>query len=109
MLQPGNVHSAERGRKLLEPIFRLYEDRKIRMYFRADAAFAKPEVYEDLEERGILYAIRLPSNDVLQRLIQHLLTRPVGWPPKKPIVLYSDFMYQAASWDKPRRVVAKVE
>ena len=52
---------------------------------------------------------RLPSNDVLQRLIQHLLTRPVSRPPLKPIVLYDDFKYQAASWDKPRRVVAKVE
>jgi hypothetical protein len=26
---------------------------------RADAAFAKPEVYEALEERGVKYAIRL--------------------------------------------------
>jgi len=56
-----------------------------------------------------LYAIRLPSNDILQRLIQHLLTRSVARPPRKPIVLYGDFNYQAASWDKPRRVVAKVE
>jgi len=109
MLRPGNVHSADRWPELLKPIFRRYEDRKIRMYFRADAAFAKPEGYEDLEERGILYAIRLPTNDVLQRLIQHLLSRPAGRPPKKPVVLYSDFMYKAASWDKPRRVVAKVE
>lgn len=56
-----------------------------------------------------MYAIRLPSNDILQRLIQHLLTRSVARPPRKPIVLYGDFNYQAASWDKPRRVVAKVE
>ena len=26
--------------------------------FRADAAFAKPEIYEALEERGVKYAIR---------------------------------------------------
>ncbi len=44
-----------------------------------------------------------------QRQIQHLLTRPVGRPPKKPVVCYHDFMYQAASWDQARRVVAKVE
>ena len=69
----------------------------------------KGEIYEYLEENGILFAIRLPSNDILQRLIQDLLTRPVGRPPRKPIVLYGDFKYQAASWDKPRRVVAKVE
>ena len=36
----------------------------VRRYFMADAAFAKPEVYEYLEERRILY--RLPSNEVLQ-------------------------------------------
>ena len=109
MLRPGNVHSAERWREVLEPIVRRYEHKKIRQYFRGDAAFAKPELYEYLEENGILFAIRLPSNDILQRLIQHLLTRPVGRPPRKPIVLYGDFMYQVASWDRPRRVVAKVE
>ena len=38
-----------------------------------------------------------------------MLTRPVGRPPKKPIVLYHSFRYQAASWQIPRRVVAKIE
>ena len=46
---------------------------------------------------------------MLQREIEHLLTRPVGRPPKKPIVWYESFSYRAASWDKLRRVVAKVE
>jgi len=109
MLRPGNVHSADRWRELMDPIFKRYENRNIRLYFRADAAFAKPEIYEDLEERVFLYAIRLPTNQILQKKIQHLLTRPVGRPPRKPIVLYSDFKYKAASWGKPRRVVVKVE
>ena len=55
------------------------------------------------------YAMRLPANEVLQRNIRHLLKRPVGRPPKKPVVRYHDFVYQAQSWDIPRRVVAKVE
>ena len=109
MLRSGNVHSAERWKELLEPIVQRYEHKKIRQYFRGDAAFAKPELYEYLEENSFLYAIRLPSNNILQRLIQDLLTRPVGRPPRKPIILYGDFMYRAASWDKFRRVVAKVE
>ena len=46
---------------------------------------------------------------MLYRQIQHLITRPVGRPPGKPIVQYHDFTYQAATWDKTRRVVAKVE
>jgi hypothetical protein len=48
--------------------------------FRADAAFAKPEIYQALEECGVKYAIRLPANDSLLRDIEELLTRPVGRP-----------------------------
>jgi hypothetical protein len=56
-----------------------------------------------------LYAIRLPANAVLQREIEPFLTRPVGRPSNKPVVRYHDFLYQAESWHKPRRVVAKIE
>ena len=77
--------------------------------FRADAAFAKPEVYEALEERGVKYAIRIPANDSLQRDIEELLTRPVGRASKKPLVEFKGFLYQAARWKTARRVVAKVE
>ena len=109
MLRPGNVHSADRWKEVLEPIVKRYENNKNRKYFRGDAAFAKPEIYEYLEEHGFSYAIRLPANDLLYKEIQHLQTRPVGRPPRKPIVWLYDFKYQAASWDQPRRVVAKVE
>jgi hypothetical protein len=94
---------------VLDPIVARYGRTGVRRYFRADAAFAKPEVYEYLEERRVLYAIRLPSNEVLQWEIAPLLRRPVGRPPKKPIIWYDDFWYQAGSWDRPRRVIAKVE
>jgi hypothetical protein len=45
----------------------------------------------------------------LYRQIEHFLTRPVGRPPNKPVVLYYSFQYQAGSWTVARRVVAKVE
>ena len=77
--------------------------------FRADAAFAKPEIYEALEERGAKYAIRIPANDSLERDISGLLTRPVGRPSHNPVIWYKSFLYQAASWKTTRRVVAKVE
>ena len=53
--------------------------------------------------------IRLPGNEVLQRKIELLLTRPVGRPSNAPVVWYADFFYQAQSWDHARRAVAKVE
>ena len=109
MLRPGNVHSADHWKELLEPIVWRYENKKVSKYFRGDAAFAKPEIYEYLEEKGLLYAIRFAANDVLYDEIKHLLIRPVGRPSRKPVVWFNDFKYQAASWQKKRRVVAKVE
>jgi hypothetical protein len=109
LLRPGNVHSADEWRSVLVPVIARYRGRALVLYFRGDAAFAKPEVYELLEAEGIGYAIRLPANPVLQARIGHLLTRPVGRPPRKPQVFHASFTYQAQSWTKPRRVVAKVE
>ena len=109
MLRAGNVHSAHRWRDVLDPVLSRYGATGVRRYFRADAAFAKPDIYEYLEERHVLYAIRLPGNEVLQREIAPLLRRPVGRPPKRPVILYDDFWYRAGSWDRARRVVAKVE
>jgi hypothetical protein len=67
---------------VLEPVIAGYRERGVDLHFRADAAFAKPEVYELLGGEGIRYAIRLPANQVLQERIGHLLTRPVGRPPE---------------------------
>ena len=63
----------------------------LRRFFRGDAAFADPQVYQCLEAERYLYAIRLPANAVLHREIEPLLTRPVGRPSKKPVVWYHDF------------------
>ncbi len=108
-LRPGNVHSAEGWREMLEPVVARYRDSVKRRYFRADAAFASPEVYEFLEVEGYGYVIRLPANAVLQRRIAHLLKRPVGRPPHEVRRFYASFRYQAQSWSRSRRVVAKVE
>jgi hypothetical protein len=109
LLRPGHVHSAEDWRVVLAPVIVRYRERGVELYFRADAAFAKPELYEALEAEGVQYAIRLPANSVLQERIGHLLTRPVGRPPRKPQIFHASFSYQAQSWSKPRRVVAKIE
>ncbi len=109
MLSPGHAHSAHDWKELLEPVVARYRESGLRTYLRADAAFASPEMYQYLEQEGFFYAIRLPANQVLQREIDHLLTRPVGRPPKRPIISYHDFRYQAGSWERARRVVAKVE
>ena len=109
VLRPGNVHSADGWRAVLEPVIARYRGIVKHLYFRGDAAFANPEVYEFLEAEGASYAIRLPANQVLQDKIGHLLKRPVGRPPHEVRRYYASFRYQAQSWNKPRHVVAKVE
>ena len=51
-LQPGNVHSADGWRVVLEPVIAPYRDTVRRLYFRGDAPFADPEIYEFLEPRA---------------------------------------------------------
>ena len=108
-LRPGNVHSADGWRAVLEPVIARYRGSVKRLYFRGDAAFGNPEMYEYLEAKGIGYAIRLPANRVLQDRIGYLLKRPVGRPPHEVRRYYASFRYQARSWNRSRHVVAKVE
>ncbi len=108
-LRPGNVHSADGWDEVLLPIVDRYRAQGQTVVVRADAAFALPALYEALERRGVRYAIRLPANDVLERRVEDLLIRPRGRPSHAPLVRYRSFEYQAASWSRPRRVIAKVE
>jgi hypothetical protein len=108
-LRSGNVHSAADWRDVLEPVVVRYRDAVKRHYFRGDAAFANPEIYEFLEAEGYGYTIRLPTNSVLQGKIGHLLKRSVRRPLQKVRRCYASFSYRAQSWNKSRHVVAKVE
>jgi hypothetical protein len=109
MLRRGNNASAKFWRRVLLPVIERYRHLDIPKFFRGDAAFANPALYRLLEKEGYRYVIRLKANAVLEREIEHLLTRPVGRPSRKPKVFYHSFQYQAKSWQQSRRVVAKVE
>ena len=97
-LRPGNVHSADGWDEVLKPVVARYRGKVSLIYFRADAGFANPEVYEFLEAERIKYAIRLPTNRVLQERIGYLLKRTVGRPSNDVRRSYASFTYQAGSW-----------
>jgi hypothetical protein len=90
-LRQGNVHSADGWRAVLEPVIARYQGIVKHLYFRGDAAFADPEIYEFLEAKGANYTIRLPANRVLQDKIGHLLKRLVGRPPHEVRRYYASF------------------
>jgi hypothetical protein len=73
MLREGNVSSADGWLELLAPIVERYRGSGLRMLFRGDAGFARPEIYQYLEEQDYEYAIRLPANQVLQRELARII------------------------------------
>ena len=76
-LRPGNVHSADGWEDMLLPEIERQQKLGKEVVIRADAAFAKPEIYEKSEERGAKYAIRIPANENSIETLQSC--SPVQW------------------------------
>jgi hypothetical protein len=108
-LRPGHVHSAEGWEEVLLPETERQQRNGKEVALRADAAFAKPELYETLEQRGVQYAIRILANEGLERHVAERLPRPAGRPRHKPLIEDKSVRDRAAGWHKARSVVAKVE
>ena len=89
LLRKGNVHRADDWRSVLEPVVARYRDKAIRTFFRGDAAFAKPGIYEFLEKDADQHAIRLPANEVLCRQIEDLTFPPTSCPVTEPFLQYA--------------------
>ena len=109
-LRAGNVHSAKGTLDLIRPIVSRYRKKFRLLWLRGDSAFADPAIYDFCENNRVTYFIRLRENAVLSRLTKPYLKRPVGRPPQNGVqIKYVDLEYQAKSWNKSRRVVAKIE
>jgi len=68
-LRPGNLHRAEDWDEMLPPEIERQQELGRKVVFPADAAFAKPEIYEELEDRGVKCAILPPANAGLGPLV----------------------------------------
>ena len=91
------MHSAEDWDELLLSEIERQQAEGKRVAFRADAAFAKPEIYESLEECTVQYAIRMLANQNLEFEIAEILSRPPGRPSYKSLIRHKSLLYQTAS------------
>ncbi len=106
-LRPGNYYCSKKAVPFLEPVFRKYQKKGISMKIRMDSGFACPEIYELCEKYNVQYVIKLKNNSVLKGKFQkNILTEEIY---KNKTEVFSEFEYQAKSWSKPRRVLARVE
>ena len=78
---------------------------------RADAGFAVPAIYDYCEREDITYTIALITNPRLLGMAEELLREAkedyeeTGYKAR----LFSEDVYEAASWERARRVVYKAE
>ena len=115
-LRRGNAHSGKESdafmRELLEELKADFP--KTPCVLRADSGFATPKLYKVLEEFDCSYAIRQKINSKLKRLVAdeaealNLRRAESGYTSKDHFV-YGEMMYRAGKWDRPRRIVYKIE
>jgi len=114
VLRPGNTHGSHGAlavlKRLIKKLRQAYP--KALILFRADAGFAVPAIYRYLEEQPeTRYVIGFITNSRLLAKTAPLLERAQRQYQEtgEKQRLFTSFSYQAESWDKPRRIIAKVE
>lgn len=116
-LWPGNAHAGWGAVDAIKDIVdRLREHWPgVKIFVRGDCGLALPEVYEYCEAEGLSFALGYATNNVLKRIVEEakldhearLMWWITGQKPWQTFRAFED--YQAGSWSRPRRIIAKVE
>jgi hypothetical protein len=113
LLRAGNTHASNSSVAILRRMVGRLRERwpKVEIEVRADAGFAVPAIYDYCEAEGITYTIALITNPRLLELAGELLeeAREDHERTAQKARLFSEDVYQAASWERERRVVYKAE
>ena len=113
-LRDGTVYTSNGVVDFMKPLLDEYENNYLgaSLYMRGDSGFAVPELFKQCETNSVSYAIRLKANQNLYKLSRYadnLLDEITAQNKVDYALVYDEFLYKAASWDYPRRVVVKVE
>ena len=113
-LRPGSIYTSNGIEQFIRPLIKEFSELEpdTHLSLRGDSGFAKPKLYELLEENSVSYAIRLKANASLYSLAAGAVQELTDICTSNILdykVVYDEFYYQANSWDVPRRVVVKVE
>ena len=113
LLRAGNTHASNSSVALLKRIVTRLRQRwpEVEIELRADAGFAVPAIYDYCEEQGITYTIALITNERLKQMAQELLEEAQESHQKtsRKARLFGEDLYEAASWERKRRVIYKAE
>ena len=111
LLRPSNIDGAKYAGAILK-VSKIRERwPSIRVIFRGDCAFARKHIFHWCENNEVEYIVGIGGNKVLQSKVkdkeEELITKQkeLGCEQKE----YMSFKYQAGSWKKERRIIAKIE
>jgi Transposase DDE domain group 1 len=114
ILRPGKTPSGEEVRNLLRRLIgrirRHWPDTRITI--RGDGHYARPEVMAWCDANGVDYIFGLTGNVVLDRLVEPAADDVRVRRAEEQLAILRSFTetrYAAKSWDKERRVVARIE
>lgn len=113
-LRDGTQYCSNGAADFMIPLMQEYRSNypEMDLYLRGDSGFASPDLYEACEDNDCNYAIRLKENSRLRANaadMDEALYRATKNNGVDYAVVYGEFIYQAGSWRKPRRVVYKIE
>lgn len=113
-LRPGAVHAAcgvvDALHLVVEKLRAAWPE--VVIVVRGDTGEAVPELYEYCERERLLYAIGFASNEVLKRRVAGAVADVELYYAlyREPLQRFEAFDdYQAGSWSRPRKIVAKIE
>ena len=84
---------------------------KVRIVFRGDSGFCRWRLLRWCERHGVDYIVGIARNARLEGKVDHLMARieRIVDQGGRPYRAFCDLRYKAASWDRHRRVIAKLE
>jgi hypothetical protein len=114
ILRPGTAHAGAGALAILKRLVRRLRARwpTVTIEVRADAGFAKPEIYAYCERERIAYTIGLGRNARVEELAAPLLAEALAQHAANDgakVRLLGETTYQAGSWPHARRIVIKAE
>ncbi|MFQ6024372.1 MAG: IS1380 family transposase [Acidiferrobacterales bacterium] len=112
-LRPSNIDGAKHSWAILSLLVNRLRQAwpKVRIIFRGDSGFCRWKILRWCDRHGIGYIVGVAKNQRLNALTGSLQDEAAACfaATKHKVRWFTDIQYGARSWDKPRRVIAKIE
>jgi len=112
-LRPANIDGAKHAWAILALIVRRLRQAwpTVKIVFRGDSGFCRWKMLRWCERHGVDYLVGLAKNKALEKLAEPLMRQAQQQfeQSQQKQRLFGELSYAAGSWDKARRVIARIE